>query len=229
MTLPPQFTSAQILDAARRAEGEGKLDYALQFYRYIVDFYASEPEAYEARDGFLRLTQQRRADSIRNRHTTMTLGTAGEEPRTPSNGATHETRFPGPPPLNGQSSTIHENTDRNLPQVIAKKTELPVEVELEFAFKDRYRAGTLMAHGANWLGWISVGVGTALAGAGIAGVPKPMAVPSVLGLPSGLVYGLEAVAAGLALVFLSQLAQAVFDNANATRHVLAIERAKAQL
>lgn len=86
-----------------------------------------------------------------------------------------------------------------------------------------------MAQGGNWLGWIGVGVGTALAIAGLVGVPPALAAPGLFGLPSGVVHGLQASAAGLALVFLSQLALAVFDNANATRNLLAIERAKAEL
>ncbi|MBA4173972.1 MAG: hypothetical protein C0511_15275 [Hyphomicrobium sp.] len=58
---------------------------------------------------------------------------------------------------------------------------------------------------------------------------QALAAPGLFGLPSGVVHGLQASAAGLALVFLSQLALAVFDNANATRNLLAIERAKADL
>ena len=72
-------------------------------------------------------------------------------------------------------------------------------------------------------------VAAALGAAGVAGMPPTLASPSLMALPVGLVWGLAAAALGLALIFLSQLALAVFDNANASRHLLAIERAKAEL
>lgn len=193
MSTPPQFTPGQILDAARRAEAEGRLEFALQFYRHIVEHHGAAGEAFEARDSFQRLLQQQRAAEAQMRR--------------------------GPP---------------NLPMVLARPQQsrsLPVEmpVEPEFSFKERYRAGTLMAQGANWLGWLAVGVGTALGSAGVAGMPEVLALPSLFGLPAGVVFGLAAATVGLALVFVSQLALAVFDNANASRHLLAIERAKAEL
>ena len=191
MSTPPQFTPAQILDAARRAEAEGKLEYAMQFYRHIVEHHGAAGEAYEARNRFQKMLQQKRADEVHKRR--------------------------GPP---------------NLPMLVVQPQQsraLPVEMPVEpgFAFRERYRAGTLMAQGSNWLGWLAVGVGTALGSAGVAGMPDGLAMPSLFGLPAGVVFGLAAVTAGLALVFVSQLALAVFDNANASRHLLAIERAKA--
>lgn len=223
MTSPPQFTAAQILEAARRAEAEGKFDYAVQFYKHIIDHHGAQHEAYEARNSLYRLAQSRRtgpplSDAGAHHHG----GSA--EPRTAGWGPSHvgytgsAARPPDPFPPRS-----------NLPQVVSQAREVEVAHEAEFAFKDRYRAGTAMATAVNWLGWLATGMGAALGVAGLAGTPAALATTAMFGLPAGLVYGLSAAAAGLGLVFVSQLALAVFDNANATRHLLAIERAKAEL
>lgn len=195
MAETPQFTAGQIMEAARRAEAEGKLDFALQFYRHIIEYHGSDLEAYEARDSFQRVLALQRAARTQGRR-------------------------------------AESNSVARLPLVVqprprASLVDMPSEPE--FAFKERYRAGTLMAQAANWAGWLLVGVGSALGAAGAIGMPAALAAPSLFELPAGVVLGIVAVGGGLALVFLSQLALAVFDNANASRHLLAIERAKAEL
>jgi hypothetical protein len=52
----PQFTPFQLLDAGRRAEADGQIEAAVQFYRQTVDQYAYGPEAAQAREGLARLT-----------------------------------------------------------------------------------------------------------------------------------------------------------------------------
>jgi hypothetical protein len=52
---PPQFSPAQILEAGQRAEADGRLDHAIQFYQHIAQHYANQPEAELARDGLGRL------------------------------------------------------------------------------------------------------------------------------------------------------------------------------
>lgn len=51
----PQFSPAQVLEAGRRAEAEGKFDYAVQFYRHLVTHFSSSAEAGAARDGLDRI------------------------------------------------------------------------------------------------------------------------------------------------------------------------------
>lgn len=51
----PQFSPAQVLEAGRRAEAEGKYDYAVQFYRHLVTHFATSAEAGSARDGLDRI------------------------------------------------------------------------------------------------------------------------------------------------------------------------------
>lgn len=195
MVETPQFTVGEIMEAARRAEAEGKLDYALQFYRHIIEHHGADLEAYEARDSFQRVMALQRS--------ARTLGLQAES-----------------------------HPDARLPLVVQRKPQasLPeMPSEPEFAFKERYRAGMSMAHAANWAGWLLVGAGSALGAAGAIGRPAALAAPALFDLPAGIVFGIVAAGGGLALVFVSQLALAVFDNANASRHLLAIERAKAEL
>ena len=50
----PSFTPRQLLDAGRRAEAEGKLDLAHQFYGHLNDLYGHTSEATEGRNGLIR-------------------------------------------------------------------------------------------------------------------------------------------------------------------------------
>jgi hypothetical protein len=51
----PQFTPKQLLDAGRRAEAEGRLDLAHQFYGHLNDHYGHTTEAVEGRHGLARI------------------------------------------------------------------------------------------------------------------------------------------------------------------------------
>jgi hypothetical protein len=51
----PQFTPRQLLDAGHRAEAEGKLDLAQQFYGHLRDHYGHTSEAAEGLRGLVRI------------------------------------------------------------------------------------------------------------------------------------------------------------------------------
>ena len=51
----PQFTPRQLLDAGRRAEAEGKLDLAHQFYGHLSHHFGNTTEAAEGRQGLARI------------------------------------------------------------------------------------------------------------------------------------------------------------------------------
>lgn len=57
----PQFSAEQILEAGRRAEAQGQIDYAIQFYRHLTDHHATAPEAQIAREALARLGPGRAA------------------------------------------------------------------------------------------------------------------------------------------------------------------------
>ena len=58
MTGSQQYTPAQILAIGHRAEREGNLEYATQFYSYLADNLAGTPEAVDARLALERLSPQ---------------------------------------------------------------------------------------------------------------------------------------------------------------------------
>ncbi len=54
---PPQFTPAQILAAGHRAEGEGRYDFARQFFQHLIDTCPATPEAGVAAQALDRLAR----------------------------------------------------------------------------------------------------------------------------------------------------------------------------
>jgi len=52
----PQVTAVQLLDAGRRAEADGHVEVAYQFYRQTADRYAHSAEAAAAREALARLS-----------------------------------------------------------------------------------------------------------------------------------------------------------------------------
>jgi hypothetical protein len=194
----PQFTPRQLLDAGLRAEAEGKLDHAIQLYRHLVDHYAYTTEAAEARNGLGR------------------LGVGASQQLWAENGAAAPAAWPGPIATNRPSASRSGGRARFV------------------AAERKYRTGRVLATLVSCVGWLIVALGAAM-------VPLVLVVDTQTlqgGLPFVLPYvtslgpvGAVAVAvacsiAGLAVVFWGQMARALFDQANATRELVAIERAK---
>ncbi len=92
-----------------------------------------------------------------------------------------------------------------------------------------YRTGRVLATLVSWAGWMIVAAGVAMVPLVLAADP-----PLLRGLPYAASMGAtEAIAAavavsavGLVVVFWGQMASALFDQANATRELVAIERAR---
>lgn len=88
--------------------------------------------------------------------------------------------------------------------------------------RDHYRTGRAMARAFSALGWATAGLGVLSPALHfVPGLPAPM--PGFGALVAGAV-GL--VISGLLVVFLGQVARALFDQANAARDLAALERAK---
>ena len=51
----PQFTPVQILEAGQRAYAEGRVEYAAQFFKHLIDHYSNTPEAATAREAMARV------------------------------------------------------------------------------------------------------------------------------------------------------------------------------
>ncbi len=91
MTSKNPYTPAEILDMGRRAEFEGNLDYATQFYSYLIEGLPNTREASEARIGMERVSQLR------------------DRP------ATSPTPQQGPPPSAGPTTNVQDAVPRTGP------------------------------------------------------------------------------------------------------------------
>ena len=179
----PQFTPFQLLEAARRAEADGHIEAAFQFYRQTADQFAYSPEAAEAREGLARLN-------------------GGWQPKIwHPNGASQATEA-------GGRSAAPGRKPRRLKSL---------------APRNHYPFGRALAGLVSLLGWL-------ILAAGIAGPP----VSALLGRPdlgipiSGLIgLGCGLILLGFLLAVFGLALRALFDQANATRELVAIERLKA--
>jgi hypothetical protein len=195
----PQFTPRQLLDAGLRAEAEGKLDHANQLYRHLVDHYAYTAEAGEARNGLGR------------------LGIGASQQLWAENGAAAPAAWPGPIATSRPSA----NRSGGRARLVAAERN--------------YRTGRVLAALVTWVGWLIVALGAAMVPLVLVVDPQmlqsglPLVLPYVTSLgPAGVVAAAVACPiAGLAVVFWGQVASALFDQANATRELVAIERARA--
>jgi hypothetical protein len=179
-----QFTPPQLLEAGHRAESEGKLDLAMQFYRHLTDHYAHTGEAAEARNGIGRI------------------------------GATQSQIWH----MNGQA---HAHDGPRSGEVKPFPARAPRRRPV--ASKDHYRTGRALAALISAFGWLTVLLGAVTP---IAATLLPAAGIPLLGLPQLIGGAIGLCAFGLFLVFCGQAARALFDQANATRELVALERAK---
>lgn len=206
----PQFSPAQLLDSGRRAETEGKLDLAAQFYRHLTDHHAYTSEAAEARNGLGRVgaVQSQVWQPIGNDVHPNGNGHANGH----LNGGAHI--YGSGAYVNGNAHIADAGYRAPRPQRAPRRK--PV------APRDHYRVGRFMARAFSGLGWLIVVAG--------------FLASCLYFLPGGPLLHFEllpvlgssvaAVVTGFAVVFSGQIARAVFDQANATRDLVALERAK---
>jgi hypothetical protein len=217
-----QFTPVQVLQAARRAEAEGKMDYALQFYRHLVEQHGTTAEAQEAREGLFRIAEWRWGEARVAR--TREAGGAGQ--------AAQPTAHAPPSPQSGaqrvynvanqasQGSYADQQAPVAMPRVArAEQSDLP-------PFQPRFRLSKVVAHALSAVGWAMLlgGLFAALAGAG--GFVGELSAISFFGLPLGVLAGAPALVFGLVFIVAGQIAAAVFENTNATLELVAIERGR---
>jgi len=215
-----QFTPVQVLQAARRAEAEGKMDYALQFYRHLVEQHGTTAEAQEAREGLFRIAEWRWGEArvARSRESGGTGQMAQPSAQAP------------PPPSGGQRVYNVGNqsdgyADPQQAPVAMPRVARPEESELP-AFQPRFRLSKVVAHALSAVGWAMLlgGVYAAVAGAG--GFVGELSATSFFGLPLGVLVGAPALVFGLGFIVAGQIAAAVFETTNATLELVAIERGR---
>jgi hypothetical protein len=215
-----QYTPVQVLQAARRAEAEGKMDYALQFYRHIVEHHGATAEAQEARDGLFRIAEWRWGEARVARRQEAANGHGGHHSYAAAASA-QPAYAPEPvesaPPLGGPA---------RLPQIIAREAAKAAGEDTPPPFKLRYRGARLIAFLLSGLGWASVLAGIAVAALAAGGSVAEVSAEGLLGVPLGVLLGMPAAVVGLVLVVTGHLAVAVFESTNATLELLSIERGR---
>jgi len=225
-----QFTPVQVLQAARRAEAEGKMDYALQFYRHLVEQHGGSPEAQEAREGLFRIAEWRWGEA-RVARTGGAPAAPQPQPQAP----------PGPPAASQRVYNVANNpspagypADQHpqaaaagpgaMPQIIARQQAAASEEAP--LFLERFRMARYLAHALSGFGWLTLLGGLFSAGAGFAGFIGELSAIALLGAPFGVLLGVPAIVLGLVLVVAGQLAAALFESANATLELAAFERGR---
>jgi hypothetical protein len=211
-----QYTPVQVLQAARRAEAEGKMDYALQFYRHLVEQHGAAPEAQEAREGLFRIAEWRWGEARIARRQDGTAAPSGPFPQAVPGSASQPPSVDEP----AEPSTF-TGSAAQLPQVVSRDSDefLPL-------FKPRYGLAKFVAYGVSGLGLVSAIAGVAAAVLAGAGAVEEVSSVGTFGLPIGLVLGVPAALLGLVLLLAGQLAVAVLASANANLEMLAIERSR---
>ena len=212
-----QYTPVQVLQAARRAEAEGKMDYALQFYRHLVEQHGATPEAQEAREGLFRIAEWRWGEA---RIARRQDGAAAKGAQFPQAAAASP---PPPPKVDEAAPSTFAGSAGQLPQIVSRDA---AGDELLPLFRPRYRVAKVIAYGVSVLGLASALAGAAAAVLAGAGAVEQVSAVGMFGLPIGLALGIPAALLGLVLLLAGQLAVAVFENANANLELLAIERGR---
>ena len=232
-----QFTPVQVLQAARRAEAEGKMDYALQFYRHLVEQHGTTPEAQEAREGLFRIAEWRWGEArvARGREAGGAAAPAGQNaqtpPAAPGAAATGQRVYNvannTPPPQPGYPADQQPAGTANptkLPQVLSRE---PGQGDEDLPpFRARFSVAKFCANALSGLGWVTLLAGAGAAVAGLGGFIGALSAIGPLGLPFGVMLGVPVAVIGLVLVVAGQLASAVFQSANAQLEMVAIERGR---
>jgi hypothetical protein len=201
-----QYTPVQVLQAARRAEAEGKMDYALQFYRHLVEHHGMTAEAQEAREGLFRIAEWRWGEA---RVTRRQDGNGQPQPQRQDAYAAAAAQ---------QQDYSHEPP--HMPQVLAREAAKAAGMSVAQPYRARYRGATVVALVLSGIGWAGVLMGLLLAALAAGGFVADVSAGGLLGLPVGVLFGVPAAIVGLVLVVTGQLAAAVFESTNATLELL---------
>ena len=176
-----QYTPVQVLQAARRAEAEGKMDYALQFYRHLVEQHGTTPEAQEAREGLFRIAEWRWGEA-------RIAQTPGRQPRAPSAVAAGVPRRapPQPPKVDepaaafAPSAGSDTRSSRRSSRARQARSCCPCSSRAIGAAK-------IIAYGVSGLGCSSALAGIVAAVLAGAGGVEPSFGHRIVGLPLGIV------------------------------------------
>ncbi len=210
-----QFTPEQLIVAGRRAEQQGQVGYALQFYRYLAEKYPNTAESFEARDALFRLH-----------------GAETQQPQTQRPANTPRTR---PPSAGEQAAAASRAPPQDFSLSTTDRTAGPAERVAHRAVvpshsigrSHGYRAGRFVAAILSTLGWLlllltvagAVGLVVLLTVKASPRALQELAAANLLIAIAGLFGSLFL---GLISVFAGQVARATFDNADLARWLAAV-------
>jgi hypothetical protein len=245
-----QFSPGQILEAGRRAENDGRVGYAIQFYRHLTDHHGWSPEAAIAKEALARLANFRPPNDMAPQGAVPMSGAAQHPPIALHAHAPHAQVQPQSPQWGApqHSHGIESNggqSHRNPQPVVqlAARAQYPgpqsqpaaqsgahaiaglPSLRLPAATR-RYRIGSALAWLLFGVGLLMIAVSFVLLGLHSVGIKVPGTLGAMLGFTGGLPGALAILTVGVGQVFAAQIGRAVFDHANAMRDLVMIERAK---
>lgn len=209
-----QFTPAQILDAAQRAEGDGQFEYALKYYRHLFEVYRSTPEGALAGEAINRLASWYGdgGPSLGGGGVAGNFQYSGQRPAG-SSGRMQGQRPGGQSSRRRSKSAWRQGGTDGSPQRVGGRS---------------YLAGRLLAMLVTWGGVIASLLGAGVIGSITANVSVLIDMLGIVPGFGGLKSGALLLGGGLVLIFVGQLARAVFDLANATREIADLEHYRAE-
>lgn len=247
----PQFTLGQILEAGQRAEADGRVEYATQFYRHLTDHYPQSAEARIARDGLARLQHRQAGGRPREPESSEPYAPpasgggysdawpdARPDPRPDPRYAENQgRRGPGIPGVNGTSAhsslgvppapsaggQVHsEGATRSRMQLA------PVEYDPDDSLYDEDIPSPRKRYRfGRAIAFVMLLVGIAILAASVIMIIAPFVLPQVntLGFGPMMLVGAGLVTAfvGIILCLISQVSRAVFEGAEAARYTAEVQ------
>ena len=202
-----QFTPKQVLDAGRRAETDGKWNYAIQFYQYVVAHHPSTAEANEADVALRRLNgdEALRQHGTNKAHANGSYGAhvavQTSEPTTPITSQLRTTQ---------RSHSDGNGLEKSRPRMAAVAGGAAPRIKLRVK---RYRLGRFTATLAGVSGFIALLVGLGALGVSVFASVVGQVPPTVLAFAFGPFVSAGLIGVGCLLILLAQMAKAIFDQA----------------
>jgi hypothetical protein len=211
----PNYTPHQIIEAGQRAEADGQLQYALQFYRHVIEHFPGSGEAGFARERLLYLeagSVQTYEGAVAPVHPFAQMHARGTGGAPGQVGVTPDAAIAMPAIARQRGGPVQSHGGARAQAVAAPR--------------DAYRLGRFVARALTVVGWLSFILGGAAAV--LSAVVSAGIVPArTIGMIAFVLpFGGSAAAAGFVMIFFGQFARASFDTANATRELVAIARTK---
>ena len=238
-----QFTPEQVLEAGRRAEAQGQVDYAIQFYRHLIDYHPSSGEASSAREALQRLSPRSGGETGPAGPPSSPQHPSAPPPPTYRNGATNwppsGAGGPEQPARDAQRETTGGRPATAPPRHETAQPRAPLQPRPDYGGTHGAMRGLPLELPPPVRGYLFgrvlailvVAVGAALFLAGFVMLAFALTVGSIpmvppVGPPSAI--GGVLVVLGSILLFAGQTALATFATANAARDQAAVLRVIAE-